>query len=146
VFGCCAGAVAALTSATAIPRSAPPVAVIGPIQSTDADSSADPIPQPVGTSFGVRQGAVPTVPIQAGQTEAADAPLLRARALSQKPDVQALVGIRRDVLQDARRRGVENTPETKQRLAEIDRALHDARQLRLKLDGEQLRKMRAKTP
>jgi phosphoribosylcarboxyaminoimidazole (NCAIR) mutase len=143
VFGCCAGAVAALTSATAMPRSAPAVAVIGPVQSTDADRSADPIPQRVGTPSGIPKGAAP---IQAGHAKAADAPILRARALSQKPDVQALVGIRRDVLQEARRRGVENTPETKQRLAEIDRALQDARLLRLKLDGEQLRKMRAKTP
>jgi hypothetical protein len=142
-FGCCAGAVAALTSATKTPPSAPAVAVVGPIQSSGPHQSADTVPQSVTTSFRVSEGVAP---LQPGDGQLADSLVLRARALSREPDVQALVGLRRDFLQDARRRGVANAAETKQRLAEIDRALHDARLLRLKLDGQQLRKMAAQKP
>jgi hypothetical protein len=143
VVGCCAGAVAALLWATNTARHPPTAAVIGPIQSTEPRPSAGAVPQPVGTSLRTPEPVAPPRPADA-PTE--DSPVLRARALAKEPDVQGIVAIRRDFLQDARRRGVENAADTTSRLAEIDRALNDARLLRLKRDGEQLRKMRPEAP
>jgi hypothetical protein len=143
MFGCGVGAVAAVTSGAEPPRRLPRLAVVGPVQASAPRPSVGTMPRPVGTSLRVTDG-VP--PVQPGDPTSGDRLLLRARALSRQPDVQALVGMRRDFLQEARRRGVETARETKQRLAALDRALHEARLLRLKLDGEQLRRSRARKP
>jgi len=66
--------------------------------------------------------------------------LQRARSLAQRPDVNALVALRAGVSRLADERGDQESPATRRLLEELDRYLAEARQLRLKLDGDELRK------
>jgi hypothetical protein len=64
----------------------------------------------------------------------------RARALAAVPDVSALVALRESVSRRADERGEQESPATQALIREIDRFLAEARRLRLKLDGEALRR------
>jgi hypothetical protein len=70
----------------------------------------------------------------------------RARALAELPDVYALVALRQSITRRADERGDQESPATQQLLREIDRYLREARQLRLKLDGEALQRSQAANP
>jgi hypothetical protein len=67
----------------------------------------------------------------------------RARALAQVPDVYALVALRESISRRAEERGEQESPATQDLIREIERSLAEARQLRLKLDGEALRRDQA---
>jgi hypothetical protein len=67
--------------------------------------------------------------------------LQRARAFAEVPDVYALVALRESIS-----RVEQDSPPTQELLREIDRYLAKARQLRLKLDGEALRRDQAANP
>jgi hypothetical protein len=64
----------------------------------------------------------------------------RARALAERPDVTALVALRESISRRADAAGEQESPATQRLLAEVDRYLTEARQRRLRLDGEALRK------
>ena len=64
----------------------------------------------------------------------------RARALAEVPDVYGLVGLRESISRRAEERGELESPATQELIRELDRYLADARRLRLKLDGEALRR------
>jgi hypothetical protein len=64
----------------------------------------------------------------------------RARALAEVPDVSGLVGLRESISRHAEERGELESPATQELIRELDRYLADARRLRLKLDGEALRR------
>jgi hypothetical protein len=65
--------------------------------------------------------------------------LHRARALAQRPDVNALLALRDGISRRAEERGEKESPDNKRLLDELDRYLTDARLLRLKLDGDEFR-------
>ena len=63
-----------------------------------------------------------------------------ARALAEVPDVYALIALRENVSRRADERGEKESPATLALIREIDRNLAEARRLRLKRDGEALRR------
>ena len=67
----------------------------------------------------------------------------RARALAEVPDVYALVALRESISRRADERGEQESPATQELIREIERYLAEARRLRLKLDGEALRRDQA---
>jgi hypothetical protein len=69
--------------------------------------------------------------------------LQRARALAQRPDVNALLALRDGVSRRAEERGEKESAATKRLLDGLDRFLAEARQLRLKLDREEFQKSAA---
>jgi len=70
----------------------------------------------------------------------------RARALAEVPDVYGLVTLREGVSRRAADRGELESPATQELIRELDRYLADARRLRLKLDGEALRRDQTAKP
>jgi len=64
----------------------------------------------------------------------------RARVLAEVPDVYGLVALRESISHRAEERGELESPSTQGLIRELDRYLADARRLRLKLDGEALRR------
>jgi len=68
---------------------------------------------------------------------------LRARTLAARPDVKALVALRESVVRRAEERGETEAEASKQLLDDLDRYLEGARELRLKLDAEELRRAKA---
>lgn len=64
----------------------------------------------------------------------------RARALAEVPDVSGLVGLRESISRRAEERGELESPAAQELIRVLDRYLADARRLRLKLDGEALRR------
>jgi hypothetical protein len=64
----------------------------------------------------------------------------RARALAEVPDVPALLALRESISRRADERGEQESPATQELIREIERNLAEARRLRLKLDGEALRR------
>ena len=70
----------------------------------------------------------------------------RARALAEVPDVSGLVGLRESISRRAEERGELESPATQELIRVLDRYLADARRLRLKLDGEALRRDPAANP
>ena len=88
---------------------------------------------------------VPTVRPGSAQNDSQKV-LQRARAFAEVPDVYALVALRESVSRRADERGEHESPATQALIREIDRYLAEARQLRLKLDGEALRRGQAASP
>ena len=70
----------------------------------------------------------------------------QARAFAEVPDVYALVALREGIIRGAEERLEQDSPRTQELLREMDRYLAKARQLRLKLDGEALRRGQAANP
>lgn len=70
----------------------------------------------------------------------------RARALAEVPDVSALVALRDTITRRADERGEQESPAMQELIREIDRYLAEARRLRLKLDGEALRRDQTANP
>ena len=68
---------------------------------------------------------------------------LRARTLAARPDVKALVALRESVVRRAEERGETEAEASKQLLDDLDRYLEGARELRLKLDAEELQRAKA---
>ena len=67
----------------------------------------------------------------------------QARALAARPDVKALVALRESVVRRAEMRGETEAESSKQLLDDLDRYIEGARELRLKLDAEELRRAKA---
>jgi hypothetical protein len=129
-----AAATAVDVSLPALPRIQSPDG----IARSDATLPAPTMPAPVARSSPVAPPvpSLPKAPIAAASPDL----LERAGALARRPDVTALVALRESVALRARERGDQDSPATKAQLDALDRYLDEARQLRLKLDGEQLRK------
>jgi hypothetical protein len=70
----------------------------------------------------------------------------RARTLAEVPDVYALVALRESIIRGATERGEQESPPTQELILEVERYLAAARELRLKLDGEALRRDQATNP
>jgi hypothetical protein len=70
----------------------------------------------------------------------------RARTLAQVPDVYALVALRESIIRGANERDEQESPATQELIREIERYLAEARELRLKLDGEALRRDQTANP
>jgi hypothetical protein len=70
----------------------------------------------------------------------------RARTLAEVPDVYALVALRESIIRGATERGEQESPPTQELIREVERYLAAARELRLKLDGEALRRDEATNP
>jgi hypothetical protein len=70
----------------------------------------------------------------------------RARTLAEVPDVYGLVALRESIIRGATERGEQESPATQELIREVDRYLSAARELRLKLDGEALRRDLAANP
>ena len=70
----------------------------------------------------------------------------RARTLAQVPDVYALVALRESIIRGANERGEQESPATQELIREIERYLAEARELRLKLDGEAFRRDQTANP
>ena len=100
---------------------------------------------PVATK-GVVQSTMPVT--NAGSSLPNDSQKLvqRAQALAQVPDVYALVALRESVSRRADERGEHESTATQELIRELDRSLAKARELRLKLDGEALRRDLAAPP
>lgn len=64
----------------------------------------------------------------------------RARALAEVPDVSGLLALRESISRRAEERNELQSPAARELIRELDRYLADARRLRLKLDGEALRR------
>jgi hypothetical protein len=101
---------------------------------------------PVATK-GVVQSTAPATQARSGPTQSDSQKLVqRARTLAQVPDVYALVALRESISRQATERGEQESPATEALIQEIERYLAEARELRLKLDGEALRKEQAENP
>ena len=70
----------------------------------------------------------------------------RARTLAQVPDVYALVALQESIIRGANERGEQESPATQELIREIERYLAEARELRLKLDGEAFRRDQTANP
>jgi hypothetical protein len=96
---------------------------------------------------GVVPSTAPVPPVRPGSAQNDSQKVLqRARAFAEVPDVYALVALRESVSRRADERGEHESPATQALIREIDRYLAEARQLRLKLDGEALRRGQAASP
>jgi hypothetical protein len=70
----------------------------------------------------------------------------QARTLAQVPDVSALVALRESIGRRANEGGEQESPATQELIREVERYLGEARELRLKLDGEALRRDQTANP
>jgi hypothetical protein len=70
----------------------------------------------------------------------------RAQTLAEVPDVYALVALRESIIRGATERGEEESAPTQELIREVEGYLAAARELRLKLDGEALRRDQAANP
>jgi hypothetical protein len=96
---------------------------------------------------GVVPSAPPAAVVRSGSAQHDSQNVVqRARALAEVPDVSALVALRESISRRADERGEQESPATQELIREIDRYLADARRLRLKLDGEALRRDQAANP
>ena len=96
---------------------------------------------------GVGQSTAPAAVVRSGSAQNDSQKVVqRARALAEVPDVYALVALRESVSRRADERGEQESPATQELIREIERYLAEARRLRLKLDGEALRRDQAANP
>jgi hypothetical protein len=96
---------------------------------------------------GVVQSTAPAAVVRSGSAQHDSQKVVqRARALAQVPDVYALVALRESIGRRADERGEPESPATQELIREIERYLAEARRLRLKLDGEALRRDQAANP
>jgi len=96
---------------------------------------------------GVVQSTAPAAIVRSGSAQDDSQKVVqRARALAEVPDVYALVALRESISRRADERGEQESPATQALIREIDRSLAEARRLRLKLDGEALRRDQAANP
>jgi hypothetical protein len=127
-----------------------PVGIAGSLQPPPQSQSRAPIPQPAerhAKTVDRHTVDVATAPVRAAVTQAQPAAATkddgdvvgRARALARRADVAALLALREGVVRRAAEHGVADSPALKAELAELDQRLDEARLLRLKLDGEDLR-------
>ena len=90
---------------------------------------------------GVVQSTAPAAVVRSGSAQNDSQKVVqRARALAEVPDVYGLVGLRESISRRAEERGELESPATQELIRELDRYLAHARRLRLKLDGEALRR------
>jgi hypothetical protein len=90
---------------------------------------------------GVVPSTTPPASVRPGSTQNDSQKVVqRARALAEVPDVYGLVTLREGISRRAADRGELESPATQELIRELDRYLADARRLRLKLDGEALRR------
>jgi len=95
----------------------------------------------------VGESTAPAAVVRSDSAKSDSQKLLQlARALAEVPDVYALVALREDVSRRADERGEKESPATRALIREIDRNLAEARRLRLKRDGEALRRDQAANP
>ena len=96
---------------------------------------------------GVVPSTAPPASVRPGSTENDSQKVVqRARALAEVPDVYGLVALRESISRRGEERGDLESPATQELIRELDRYLADARRLRLKLDGEALRRDQAANP
>ena len=101
---------------------------------------ASPPQAPAAVAKFAAASATATTPVPAGSdTQDVRA---RARAMAARPDVKALVALRESVVRHAEERGETGAGASKQLLADLDRYIEGARELRLKLDAEEFRRTR----
>ena len=143
--------IAALVGSTARPRIAASSA--SPATAAPAQSGQDPaVRDGLSNSIAVAtRGVVPsTAPPASVRPDSAQNDsqkvVQRARALAEVPDVYALVALRESIGRRADERGEPESPATQELIREIERYLAEARRLRLKLDGEALRRDQAANP
>jgi hypothetical protein len=116
---------------------------------TGGNVALSPVSPPTAVATrGVMPSTAAPVPVGAGSSENdSQKEMQRARALAEVPDVYALVGLRESISRRAEERGELESSATQALIRELDRYLADARRLRLKLDGEALRRdQTAKAP
>ena len=96
---------------------------------------------------GIVQPAAPAAAVRSGSAEDEHQKIVqRARTLAAVPDVAALVALRESTSRRADERGEQESPSAQALIREIDKYLADARRLRLKLDGDDLRREQAANP
>jgi hypothetical protein len=139
-IGALAGAWSGYRAASTPATTAAPIATAKPVDVSPPATSAAPVPviKPVDVSprAAIRPPSTPKPPIAAAAPDL----LERAGELARRADVTALVALRDSVARRARERGEQDSAATKERLDALDRYLGEARLLRLKIDGEELRK------
>ena len=160
LVGSAAGAVAGLwsvrdrtASVVVAPRSTGEDVAAAPVSpATDAASGQSGRDLTARDSIAVATRGVvpPTAPaavVRSGSTQNESQTVVqRARALAGVPDVFELVALRESISRRAAERGEQESPATQELIREIDRSLAEARRLRLKLDGEALRRDQAANP
>ena len=164
LVGSAAGAVAGVwsvrartTSVAASPMSAggdPAASSASPPTHTASDQSRRDLAAPEALSNpiavatqGIVQPAAPAAVVRSGPAQNDSQTVVqRARALADVPDVYALVALRESVIRRAAERGDQESPATQELIREVERHLAEARRLRLKLDGEALRRDQAAHP
>jgi hypothetical protein len=101
-----------------------------------------PAPAMAVATNGVARPAAPAAAVPADSArDDRQSVLQQARVLAERPDVKALVALRDRISRQAGERGDQESAATQQLLREIERYLAEARRLRLKLDGDDLRKL-----
>lgn len=162
LVGSTAGAVAGLWSVRdrAASVAVSPMSTGGDVAASSASPPIDAASGELGRDLTARHGLVsssavatvlqPVAPAAAMRSGPAQNDSLnvlqRARAFAEVPDVYALVALRESISGRAEERVEQDPPPTQELLREIDRYLAKARQLRLKLDGEALRRGQAANP
>jgi len=136
IVGSACGTTAALLSVGPHPGSRPGV-------QASPTAVASPAPATAGAVAEVRAAPPTTVSVPVPADPDGQDVKLRARALATRPDVKALVALRESVVRHAAERGETEAEASKQLLDDLDRYLESARELRLKLDAEELRHARA---
>ena len=141
---------------------ASPMSTGGDVGASPASSPTDPASGQVGRDLTARDGLSDSIAVATKGVVSSTAPatvahsgstqndsqkvVQRARALAEVPDVYALVALRESISRRADERGEQESPATQELIREIDRCLAEARRLRLKLDGEALRRDQAANP
>jgi hypothetical protein len=101
---------------------------------------------PVATR-GVVPSTAPVATLRSGPAQGDSQKLVQqARTLAQVPDVSALVALRESIGRRANEGGEQESPATQELIREVERYLGEARELRLKLDGEALRRDQTANP
>ena len=124
----------------AAPSASPPAAAAGG-ESARGLTARDGLVRPAVAARGVARAIAPDAAGRSGPAPVDRREVVqRARTLAELPDVYALVALRQSISRRADERAGQESPATQELLREIDRYLTQARQLRLKLDGEALRR------
>jgi hypothetical protein len=131
-------------SPSASPAANAPSATLEPRVTQSVDAAVQPVPVPTKDVAGAMPAEIsPAKPAAVGSLSDGDDDehvLQRARALAQRPDVNALLALRDGASRRAAERGEKESAATRRLLDDLDRYLTEARQLRLKLDRDEFQK------
>ena len=151
IIGGACGTAAALWSVaphsggTPVVQASPAAVLTGPASSlTRTDTQAVTSPPQAMSAAAAKIAAASATTVSTVPTEPDGQDVrARARALTARPDVKALVALRESVVRQAEERGETGAEASKQLLADLDRYIETARELRLKLDAEEFRRAKA---